>query len=968
MRFFFLILLLPFNVLISYAQSSDGVNSFYETSILDVKKGLISNNVTDCVRDKNGFLWVATEDGITRYAAKNSIHFNVTSHPGFKDQKVNWLLFGDSVIWAASATEIYKINIYTLQLDAIGFNEKYGNIKGIIFGSKSELLIATDQGILANYHLVAHKISYTRINGVSLIYSLCMDDDGILFLAAEPRQQIVKYDLYRKKILKVFEKINLIQYSHLVKTKKEGILFCSASGLLQYDHNKDGFVLFDKSMGVVRGIIEYGEGLVAIRDENSIFYFDKKTRVKSTIPYNRIAEMKRMFVDEYGNLMVSTRQGMLVAKNILRFQKMEEPVGVDPQKRVRRSIVEDKEHNRILFFTYDGIDVYNTVTNQYEKRITNITNAFSTCRDGNYIWITTESRRIFRLELSSMNLEQFYELTDKDHTQNFISIYKNNKNQFLVGGYTALYLFDATKKIMQPLSINYKGKDFSKLMVSTIVRRNAHEIWIGTDKGIFVLNNDFSVKERYAADQEGEFHLPINNVNDLYFDSKGCYVGLDNDLYYISFSAGSNISVFAARFGNCDRVIAIGKDLENRIWFSAYSGLYCFDPSLNKIRSFHAPQYFSNNEFNRKSFLITNDGSLYLGSVAEFIKLDTRNYNINSERSSFSFNKIALIDNGKTTLSFNPDSQTIIRFPSPQAVLNASFFYQEIFDQDAVSYYYKIPGLANDWIELGDRASVELFSLPGGNWTLDIKAVDKHNLVANSISLPIFVPTVFYKTGWFFLLMLLIGGLIFWAIYRYRIYQYQKMMSYRVDMANDLHDTVGTTVTKTIFAAEGLLKDYNIKDVRLVKIAEYGRQINSSFRDALWSADQRTDSIDNLTDRIIEIGQAATENTRFGFKLHREGNFPALNLYIAQKRNILLIVREALNNALKYSNGDFIHIYLKRREDIVVLEIMDNGQNESGVINDTGMGIRSMQIRAKKINASITFEKSLNGFWIKLVF
>ena len=56
----------------------------------DVTSGLAHNEVNDVVLDNEGFAWIATENGMSRYDGYNFINFNSTTHPAiFKDNRIN---------------------------------------------------------------------------------------------------------------------------------------------------------------------------------------------------------------------------------------------------------------------------------------------------------------------------------------------------------------------------------------------------------------------------------------------------------------------------------------------------------------------------------------------------------------------------------------------------------------------------------------------------------------------------------------------------------------------------------------------------------------------------------------------------------------------------------------------------------------------------------------------------------------
>lgn len=972
---YFTVLTCIFTSICSYSQQDNYAANQYKTSFLDLSNGLISNSINYCIKDHKEFLWVATDDGVTRCSGKNSIHFNSTTHPFLKDQKINKLVVIDSVLFAASTNELYAINANTLQLTKVVLNAKYGELKDIAVSKSNELLVATESCHLIKYNHRLKKMKLIFFK-VSQLQSICVDDNGFVLIAAVPistklipRGEILKYNIASNKIIKSYSKIGFLYYTKLRNIGVKGIFINAENGLLKYNQHKDDFQLVDTTIGIVRDVVGLNDGIAYFNSATTMFSYNESTREKKEIPYSKFGEIKALYVDVYGDFYVSTRQGVMVAKKNQRFEVFKESPTTNTKNKVRRSIIEDTVNNRIFFFTYGGVDIYNTRLNKYEKSIHTFQNAYDAFQDNDSIWISTEGYGVYQLNTKTLSVKKLFTNNKIDGYRNFAAIKKDDtrSSTLLLGSYEGLFQQSTLTGDIKLIPLQYNGVDYSKVLISAIIRRNKLEWWLCTEKGLLVLNNNYQVIKRYGVDEEGAFNLPTNNVNTVLCNENGYYVGLDNDLFFLPINGAPGQSIFFSQFGSCDKVIAINKDKNNRIWFATYNGIYAYDIQLNKLRVFHAPQYINTNEFNRKANLLTKDGLLYYGSIAEYIQFNPLTYTFTNKAYPFSFNSIKLIDGKKNIISYDLLMGQEVILPNYNSSAVITFKYQDYLNVDLVKYYYKVEGLYNEWINLDDKTSLELISLPSGKWKVDLKAVDQENMITTTLYLFLTVPTVFYKTIWFYLLILLGISILFYIFYKLRINNLEQQIAYRIDLANDLHDSVGTAVTKTIFAAESLLKEIEVKDKRLIQIAEYGRQVSSSFRDALWSADARTDKIENLVDRIAEIGLTATDDTKFYFVMEKFKLPPDLHINLKIKRTILMIVREAINNVLKHSTGDTIKIILLYEHKKMKIEIIDNGQGAFSKINNThGMGILSMKTRTKRIQADIKFFEDEFGFHILL--
>ena len=93
--------------------------------------------------------------------------------------------------------------------------------------------------------------------------------------------------------------------------------------------------------------------------------------------------------------------------------------------------------------------------------------------------------------------------------------------------------------------------------------------------------------------------------------------------------------------------------------------------------------------------------------------------------------------------------------------------------------------------------------------------------------------------------------------------------------------------------------------------------------DIVWAINPKNDSLQNMEDRMssfaIEI--CASKNISVEFDFDQGG----LKLPMDIRKNIFLIYKEAVNNAVKYSGGTALHVQLKKVNHTLHLEVSDDG-------------------------------------------
>lgn len=187
---------------------------------------------------------------------------------------------------------------------------------------------------------------------------------------------------------------------------------------------------------------------------------------------------------------------------------------------------------------------------------------------------------------------------------------------------------------------------------------------------------------------------------------------------------------------------------------------------------------------------------------------------------------------------------------------------------------------------------------------------------------------------------------------------------FRSNLSSDLHDDVGTLLSSLAMQSDILGLDAPPEKVALFqKFGALSREAMTRMRDTVWAIDSRKDNMKSLVDRMRDYISDMYEDHPMKVKFtHLESNqIKTLSPEIRQ--NIYLIFKEALNNALKYSNGNLVNIELKQNDKSIALSIKDNGK--VGKIKTSGTGISNMKLRAQRINGKLEIHTE-NGFEVRL--
>ncbi|HET9433294.1 MAG TPA: ATP-binding protein, partial [Chitinophagaceae bacterium] len=113
------------------------------------------------------------------------------------------------------------------------------------------------------------------------------------------------------------------------------------------------------------------------------------------------------------------------------------------------------------------------------------------------------------------------------------------------------------------------------------------------------------------------------------------------------------------------------------------------------------------------------------------------------------------------------------------------------------------------------------------------------------------------------------------------------------------------------------------------------------------------DTLEDLVSRMREFGLRVCDAKHIRFNIQISQSFKASKLSLEQRRNLYLIFREALNNAVKYAESSQIDLILNLKSRFLKMEISDNGKGFDPATIKRGNGLNNLEKRAKEIGGQI---------------
>ncbi|HKL16382.1 MAG TPA: two-component regulator propeller domain-containing protein, partial [Balneolaceae bacterium] len=341
--------------------------------------------------------------------------------------------------------------------------------------------------------------------------------------------------------------------------------------------------------------------------------------------------------------------------------------------------------------------------------------------------------------------------------------------------------------------------------------------------------------------------LPNNGVIHVYIDH-------DGTLWFSTFSG------IASYDGNSLRAISTDtqsntisyymlQDEEDRYWVGTNRGIYLFNPEqffssetqveqIKSFKLFDQNQGLVANELNAGGALVASDHTIWLGTVEGLSHFFPSRIDSNTTPPGIVFEEILMSGQSQNSYSNNV-------FGHDENFLQISYTGLSFSSPSQILYEYRLSGLEDEWQTTRSR-TVRYTSLPPGDYSFRIRAYNADGIRSTEEARFEFVINQPVWLQWWFLALtgLAVIGLI---VFYYRHFRAKKQIDIermRVQIASDLHDDVGSSLTElalqTDFLQAGEVSD-ELRDT-LKQLGDQSRKIVTSLDDIVWSIDARNDT------------------------------------------------------------------------------------------------------------------------------
>jgi signal transduction histidine kinase/ligand-binding sensor domain-containing protein len=316
-----------------------------------------------------------------------------------------------------------------------------------------------------------------------------------------------------------------------------------------------------------------------------------------------------------------------------------------------------------------------------------------------------------------------------------------------------------------------------------------------------------------------------------------------------------------------------------------------------------------------------------------------------------------------------------LKLPPGFRKLQIDFTALSFIAPENCSFRCRLKGWDGEWEDIPpNQRSITYTRLPAGEYVFQVIACNSAGVWNETGSTLKFSVTPFlWQRSWFQLISLvaLVAGVVAvvryvsYRRYRTRLQQMEQeavLQKERARIARDIHDELGANLTQISLLgkfAEHDLAEPAKAGMHIKKISDIARQGGKSVDEIVWAVNPRNDTLNQLLDYAGQYAVDFLRSADIRCRIDFPEKVPHRELPANLRHGLFMLVKEALNNAVKHSGASEMTLNVQLAHDQLRLTIVDNGHGFSSPKEDAlADGLRNMRQRAADLGGRCQIEST----------
>jgi ligand-binding sensor domain-containing protein/signal transduction histidine kinase len=894
----------------------------YSRRIWRSEDGLPQNKIQAITQTREGYLWIGTSGGLVRFDGVRFVVFDRSNTPALRDDSILSLCpASDGSLWIGTEGG----GLVSMKADAFrnynaGEGLTNGFVRAVAQDRAGRLWVGTDRGFFR------------------------LDGDKLLRLDARDGVPIMPV--------------------RSIYVDRSGVVWISSNRLFRMQGDRVVRVSGDyAAANDINSIFEAADGSLWLAAESGAHHLVNGAVARD--PQLDSVSARTIFEDHEDNLWIGTLgQGLLRAsKGVVASYRSPETL---PNNAVS-SIYEDRERN-LWVGTQDGLlrltqSAVRTITSKDGLADDNVATVYQD--PAGSLWVGTFTGKLYRMENGHA---AEYRIPSPDRFFRPRNIYVDRAGAKWLGSVSQGILRIADGKTEAFTRLNgLRSNDIRDFLEDA-----AGNVWIATGSGLsrwdgrtmrtFYIEDGLAYGGTHALalDRNGDLLVGtdggLNRVHEGRFVHDEAFAKLGNErIWSILRDRRDSLwlgtrgdGLVRIRNGKITRyttkdglpgnaIYRILEDANGRFWMSGSAGIFSAGgseldamaegrPGPIAVVPFGMDEGLLSSQMSggmQSAGCITSSGELWFASVKGAVHIDPLQLRRTPPAPVLIESVVA--DGQSFPLSGD------FKIPPGRGKLEIDYTSPNLLSPERVTFKYKLESFDDAWTSSTRSRAAYYTNLPPGRYRFHVVARDGANPDRLSeASIGFTLEPRFYESNWFYAAIASVIGLLIWCVLRFYARQtkarYALVLAERTRLAREMHDTViqGCVGVSTLLEAARSMPPSAIGKSRelLDRAAMQVRLTVNEAREAVW--DLRHSSLEHsLTDTLRDFARQVAAAEGIPVKAQIEGTPAPLD--DEADRNLLLVAREAIRNAVMHAHPAEINVKLRYETAEVSLEVSDNG-------------------------------------------
>lgn len=517
------------------------------------------------------------------------------------------------------------------------------------------------------------------------------------------------------------------------------------------------------------------------------------------------------------------------------------------------------------------------------------------------------------------------------------------------------------------------------------------KVLVGTASGVALQNHGTNFETVTTPPR-----LKDKPIRALFEDAQSHFwIGADN--IGLICVAGDQARVFDASNGFPDvDVRSIVGDLKDNLWVGTTKGIWLIQKGvfLGKLpAALSSQQIFAETAGLPGPSLpggpgaaVTADGALFFASRHGIIEVNPQGWPPNNPDLRVILEQVVLNNMPLSSLTAEAADGSragarILQLRSQIHSLEFKFTAVDLGFPGKLRFQYFLEGFDSDWVGNENERTVHYGRLPFGKYLFRVRVSDGDN-IWHEMPTPFafqLKPPLWRSDEALALFGLLALGLVIVSvrqIYHRRLRhklaqlaQQQAMEKERMRIARNMHDEIGSKLTRVCFLSELVLSGKEATGENLRSIAATSHKMLQNLDEIVWAVNPQNDTVESLAAYLCQYATEYFQGANVAVYLKMPNDLPHVPLSSEIRHNLFLAFEEVVSNALKHSHASQIRVEIFFTPAQFTIVTRDNGrgimpradtngapEGATSRIKRIGNGLRNMKERLRMVGGDCQIE------------